>query len=146
MSTDNTDLTNAFIEICQVKARYCRTLDSKDWENYTELFTKDYVLDLSEDTRMAPIEGRDAAMAFVKTSIGNTITSHQVHIPLIELDEDGANVIWPLQDRLIWNPPKNGLASLTGYGQYHERYKKVNGEWKIARLKLTRFHMDFEKA
>lgn len=146
MSTENAALTDAFIAISQIKARYCRTLDTKDWEAYTDLFSEDYVLDLSEDTKMAPIEGRDAAMAFVKASIGDTITSHQVHLPLIELDDEGANVIWPLQDRLIWNPPKNGLAGMTGYGQYHERYKKVNGEWKIARLKLTRFHIDVEKA
>lgn len=141
----DSDLTSAFIEICQVKALYCRALDAKDWDTYASVFTEDYELDLSEDTAMAPIKGREAAMAYVRESVGRAITAHQVHIPLIELDEDGASVIWPLQDRLIWDPPKQGLASMTGYGEYHERYVRVSGQWKIARLRLTRFHMDFEK-
>ena len=140
------ELTSAFVEICQVKARYCRSLDDQDWDAFASCFTEDYVLDISEDAGIDPIQGRDAAVASVRKSLDGVVTAHQVHIPIIELDGDGADVIWALQDRLIWNPPKNGLAGMTGYGEYHERWRRENGEWKIARLKLTRFHIDFEKA
>ncbi len=140
------EFTNAFVEICQVKARYCRTLDAQDWDSFASCFTEDYVLDISEDTGMKPIRGRDAAVASVRGSLEGVVTAHQVHIPIIELDGDGANVIWALQDRLIWDPPKNGLAGMTGYGEYHEHWERKNGAWKIARLKLTRFHIDFERA
>ena len=142
----NTALNDAFVAISQVKARYCHALDTKDWDTYTALFTEDYVLDLGEDTKMEPIRGRDAAMAYVRESVGDAITAHQVHIPLIELGDDGAYVIFPLQDRLIWNPPKHGFKSMTGFGEYHEHWVREEGEWKIAQLKLTRFHIDFEKA
>jgi hypothetical protein len=29
-----------------------------------------------------------------------------------------------------------------GFGQYHETYRCVAGEWKIASLRLSRFHVD----
>ena len=141
----NPELTSAFIEICQVKARYCRALDAQDWDTLSSCFTEDYVLDISEDTGIEPIHGRDAAVASVRKSLGGVTTAHQVHVPVIELDGDGADVIWALQDRLIWDPPRNGLAGMTGYGEYHERWRVQNGKWKIARLRLTRFHIDFEK-
>lgn len=35
----DTALTDAFVAISQVKARYCRTLDPKDWNAFIELFT-----------------------------------------------------------------------------------------------------------
>ncbi len=139
-----TTLSQAFLAICQTKARYCRALDDKDWDTYASVFTDDYELDISEDTGLAPIKGRDNAVSFVRESIGNARTAHQVHLPLIDLEGDRAKVVWALQDRLIWDPPKHGMASMTGYGEYHQDWVLVGGEWKIARLRLTRFHIDRE--
>lgn len=73
-------------------------------------------------------------------------TSHQVHSPEIILtDADAATGLWAMQDRVVWKPgtsPVAGVGSITGYGQYHERYRREGGDWKIAALKLTRFHVD----
>ena len=33
-------------------------------------------------------------------------------------------------------------TELRGYGHYHEDYRKVDGEWRISRSKLTRLRMD----
>ena len=126
------------IAICEAKARYCRMLDTKDWEGFTNLFTEDYELDVSDGTGMAVIKGRDAAMAMVRASIGTAKTAHQVHSPEIALDGDEARVIWALQDRVIWTDDR----SLTGYGHYHERWVRRAGEWKIAALKLTRLFIE----
>jgi hypothetical protein len=51
-----------------------------------------------------------------------------------------------MQDRVVWDAPRRGLASITGYGHYHERYVRQHGEWKIASLKLTRLHLDVQPA
>jgi|SRR5580658_5160818 hypothetical protein len=132
---------NDYFAICEGKARYCRYLDTKDWAAWRELFTEDYELDVTEGTNIPVIKGRDAAVAFVQSAILRAKTTHQVHSPEIELDGDQARVIWAMQDRVNHGQVR---PSHTGYGHYHERWVRQNGEWKIAALKLTRLQMDFQ--
>lgn len=128
-----------------VKARYCRYLDSKDWNGLASIFTEDIVLDVQEDTGKPPFEGREAVMATIRWSVQDAKTAHQIHFSEIEIDGDVAHVITPMQDRVVWlsgKSPVPGVASITGFGHYRERYVRVDGEWKIAELKLTRLHVD----
>jgi hypothetical protein len=131
--------------IRNVKARYCRYLDSKDWDGLASIFTQDMVLDVQEDTGQPPFEGRDAALATIRWSVEHAKTAHQIHFSEIEIDSDEAQVITPMQDRVVWAPGKSplpGVGSITGYGHYRERYVRQDGVWKIAHLKLTRLHVD----
>lgn len=136
----NLDQISDWIAICNAKARYCRTLDTKDWDGFRDMFTEDYELDVSDSGGPPVIKGRDAAMAQVQASILTAKTAHQVHTPEIKLNGDEAHAVFAMQDRVVWGPDK----SLTGYGHYHERWVRQNGEWKIAALKLTRLHMDMQ--
>ena len=133
-------------EIGQLKARYCRFLDTKDWKAFKSLFTEDFVLDVSDGTNLQPFQGRDVAMQYVQAALGDARTAHQVHSPEIDVYGDEARAIWAMQDRVVWDPPRNGLASLTGYGHYHERYVRHFGLWKIAESRLTRLLIDFQRA
>ena len=128
-----------WLALCNAKARYCRTLDTKDWTGYADLLTEDYVLDVSEGSQVPVIKGRDAAIKQVQSSILRATTAHQVHSPEIEVSGDEARVIWALQDRVVWGPER---PSITGYGHYHERWVRQEGRWKLASLKLTRLHID----
>jgi len=134
----------AYIAISQVKARYCRTLDTKDWAGYGDVFTDDLEL----DTRPAGgtlTHGREESVRMVRSAVETAVTSHQVHSPEIKLDGDTAYVIWAMQDRVVWGPDrvsKMGNLGHTGYGHYHERYVRKDGRWRIAAQKLTRLHMD----
>ena len=130
---------NAWFALSQAKARYCRALDTKDWAGYAALLTEDFVLDVSEGSDVPVITGRDAAVKQVQSSILTARTVHQVHSPEIQLNGDEAQVIWALQDRVIWGPDR---PSITGYGHYHERWVRRGGEWKMASLRLTRLHID----
>lgn len=125
--------------ICELKARYCRLLDFKDWDAWKELFVEDFVLDTSEADGPPPVTGRDEAIAMVRQNIETARTAHQVHTPEIEIVGEKASGIWAMQDRVVF---QNGV-SLTGYGHYIETYVKRGGEWKIATSKLTRLHIDF---
>ena len=136
-------LVQDYLELCAAKARYCRFLDTKDWEAWRELMTEDYELDISEGTGIAVIHGRDEAIARVRASIGEAKTAHQVHNPEIRIDGDVALATWALQDRVVFGPQR---PSITGYGHYHERWLRRNGEWKIAALRLTRLHLDLHPA
>jgi ketosteroid isomerase-like protein len=129
-----------------VKARYCRLLDSKDWTGFAALFTEDAVMDVSQDTGNPPISGIEAIVAQVRFAVDHAATSHQVHTPEITLEgPDCAQGLWAMQDRVVWQAGKSpvpGVASITGYGQYHETYRREHGIWKIAALRLSRFHVD----
>jgi hypothetical protein len=136
----NQESITTFVELCQAKARYCRTLDSKDWAGFADLMTDDFEMDVSDgNPGIAPITGRDNAVDYVRSSLANTRTAHHVHMPEIDVNGDEAHVIWAMQDRVAWQP--DGL-SFTGYGHYHERWVRRNGQWKLAALKLTRLYMD----
>jgi hypothetical protein len=128
--------------ICEVKARYCRMLDTKNWEGFGACFTEDGVLDVSDLTGAPPHHGRAALVAVVQASVEAAQTAHHVHSPEIWFDADTtAHVIWAMHDRVIWAPGRSPIAPVTGisgYGHYHERYVQKDGTWRIASLKLTR--------
>ncbi len=124
--------------IGELKARYCRFLDLKRWDDWRNLFTEDFLLDTTEAGGPAAISGRDAAVTMVRGSIENVKTAHHVHAGEIAISGATATGIWAMQDRLIF---ANG-AGMVGYGHYTETYVKMGGEWKIASSKLTRLMVE----
>ncbi|MGQ3177380.1 MAG: nuclear transport factor 2 family protein [Blastomonas fulva] len=127
-----------WLDICNLKARYCRCLDTKDWRGYAEVFADDAVLDTSPSGGLTVV-GRDALVAYVRSSISeDTITTHHIHAPEIAIDGDTATGIWSMQDRNIW---PNG-RKLLGFGHYHERYVRTADGWRIAESRLTRINME----
>lgn len=127
--------------IKQLKARYFRTMDTKDWAAMRQVFTDDVVIDTTASGG-ALITGADEFMAFLGETIADATTVHHGHTPEITLTSDTtATGIWALQDIVIF---PTGVR-LDGYGHYHEQYRKeADGEWRIAASTLTRLHMDFK--
>ena len=124
--------------IKQLKARYCRTMDTKDWAAMRQVFTDDVTMDTSE-AGGGVITGADAFMAFLEDAIGTAVTVHHCHTPEIEITSDTtATGIWAMEDMLRF---PTGVE-LHGYGHYHESYEKHAGAWRIAASKLTRLRMD----
>ena len=125
--------------IKQLKARYFRTMDTKDWDGMRQVFTADVVMDTT-DSGGGLVTGADEFLAFLREALDGATTVHQGHMPEIELTSDTtATGIWALNDIVVW---PNGMR-LDGYGHYHETYEKVDGAWRIKTLKLTRLRMDF---
>ena len=126
--------------IKQLKARYCRYLDTKNWEAWRQIFTDDFLSDTSEAGGMV-IEGADAFVAFTRKNIGKPSqpTVHQVHAPEIEpTSATTARGVWALNDIVRLAPGLN----LNAYGHYHETYEKIDGQWRIKSSKLTRLRED----
>jgi len=125
--------------IRQLKARYFRTMDTKDWDGMRQVFTADVVMDTTESGG-GLVTGADEFLAFLREALDGATTVHQGHMPEIELTSDTtAAGIWALNDIVIW---PNGMR-LDGYGHYHETYVKGPDGWRIASSKLTRLHTDF---
>ena len=128
-----------WLAVTNLKARYCRLLDTKDWAGFADLFTDDVVIDTtgSGGPRM---EGREAAIASIRASLDSAVTTHHVHTPEVQIAGDEARVVWAMWDRLTW---PNG-RKLDGAGHYHERYVRQDGDWKIAETRLTRLYVDMQ--
>ena len=123
----------------QLKARYCRTMDTKDWAAMRALFTDDVVVDTTASGGSV-VTGADAFVQFLEETLGPVLTVHHCHTPELSLTgPDAAAGVWAMEDRLRW---PDG-SELHGYGHYHETYARRDGTWRIASTTLTRLRMDF---
>ena len=124
--------------IKQLKARYCRYLDTKDWSAWRGIFTDDFLSDTSSAGGKV-IRGADHFVAYVRKTLEKQPTVHQVHAPEIELTSPTtARGVWALNDVVRLAPGLN----LDGFGHYHETYEKTDGQWRITSSKLTRLRTD----
>ncbi len=124
--------------IKQLKARYCRLLDTKDWQAWRDLFSDDFLSDTSQAGGKV-IRGADEFVAFTRKGLRNQATVHQVHAPEIELTSPTtARGVWALEDVVRFGPGVN----LRGYGHYTETYEKVDGQWLFTSSTLTRLRED----
>ncbi|BBZ69867.1 nuclear transport factor 2 family protein [Mycobacterium paraseoulense] len=130
----------AIESIKQLKARYCRHLDAKDWAAWRTIFTDDFVSDTAEAGGKV-IDGADEFVTFTRRALGRPgqATAHQVHAPEITLTSPTtARGVWALQDVVRFGPG----VTLVGYGHYHETYQNIAGQWFIKSSKLTRLRED----
>lgn len=130
----------------RLKARYFRTIDTKDWAGFAELFTPDAAFDVTDDmgAESGRIHGRDRIVETVSTVLAKARTVHHGHMPEIDLiAPDAARGIWAMYDYVEFEPAADGTRSgLHGYGHYHETYAKQGGRWYISSLRLARLRID----
>ena len=124
--------------IKQLKARYFRAMDTKDWAGMRAVLTDDVVVDTTASGG-GVVTGADEFIAFLEETLGAAVTVHHGHMPEIELTSPTtATGIWALEDTIIW---PTGLR-LHGFGHYHESYEKADGRWRIKTMKLTYLRQD----
>src|SRR5689334_21809781 len=101
--------------IKQLKARYCRTMDTKDWAAMRQLFVDDVVVDTTESGGNVTTGANDF-LTFLQATLADVVTVHYCHMPEIELvSPAAASGVWAMEDMLRW---PDGTA-LHGYGHYH---------------------------
>ena len=130
----------AIEQIKQLKARYFRYLDTKQWTKWGTVFTDDAVL-RHPANREGETVGRDRIVDLVSASYPEVVTIHHGYTPEIEiLDEHNARGIWAMSDELSFPAGlEGGRTSYRGAGHYVEHYRKeADGQWRIARIHLRR--------
>jgi hypothetical protein len=132
--------------IKEVKGRYFRLVDEKDWVAWRRLFTDDATFDFGDGN---VVEGADAFVAGVRDMVdganGFARTVHHGHMPELSFESPTeAHGSWVLADYLEWEPdPDTGVRrGVKGYGHEVETYRKEDGEWKIATWQLSYLRMD----
>jgi hypothetical protein len=129
--------------IRQVKARYFRMMDSKDWDGLAAVFTDDVEIDMTGEgggvTRSV-----SEYMPFLREVIGDVVTVHHGHMPEIEVTSPTtARGTWALEDQLWW-PDGAPIRHMHGFGHYHETYEKTAQGWRIKTMTITRLHRIME--
>lgn len=147
----------AIEEIRQLKSRYFAAVDGNDWQAIAGIFTDDARVDFSgeckyhvghhgvaaEDINPADwiIIGGEATAKVIEAAVGGITAVHQGHDPQIHIHtSDTASGRWALYDRLEY-----GTEIMHGYGHYDEEYRRMNGQWKISSLTLTRLRVVWER-
>jgi hypothetical protein len=134
-------------EIKQLKARYFRFIDTKQWRRLRGLFTDDAAF----EGLWAGGESPDEFVASLSRNLTEVTSVHHGHMPEIVITgPDTARGIWAMQDYLEWEPGTRGYLGVKipgqrgvfGYGHYEEEYRREGGEWKISFLRLTRLRID----
>jgi SnoaL-like domain len=149
----------AMESIRQLKARYCRLLDTKRWDEWGELFTVDAHLQYGPDDSDV-VDGRAAIVRHVSSVLDGAVTVHQVTMPEIEVLGAGqARATWAMFDytesaRGYTDQLASGEVAARdggeatsfakqGWGHYEERYERgADGRWRIRWLRLTRLRVD----
>jgi hypothetical protein len=134
-------------KIRTLKARYCRFLDTKQWEAFSRLLSEEIVLEFYDTAGklQMKVEGREEVMRQMPVYFEHAQTVHQVKHHEIELlTPTTAQAIWAVEDIVtFFDPVYSPSAVIHGFGYYHERYEQAGGEWRITGYRLERLKLDY---
>jgi hypothetical protein len=135
----------AIEEIKQVKARYFRCMDTKDWDGFTAVFTPDASVDYTPASSTSSdwkASGAANVAALVRSVVEQALSIHHGHMAEVEITSaTSAKAIFAMEDLIFW-PEGSRNKTMHGWGHYHETYEKVGGKWLIKTLKLTRLKVE----
>ena len=119
-------------QIRQLKYRYLRTLDTKQWDEFSACF----VPDATADYNGLAFADRAELVGYMRANLGPAIvTMHHVHHPEIAVDGDTATGRWYLHDQVI---SAEYEFKLEGAAFYEDRYVRTEAGWKVAHTGYVR--------
>lgn len=148
----------AIEDIRQLKARYYRCMDTKDWDGLARVFAPDAVFDLHEvDSVRHPLtgawsppygddsavyRGHAAVLKMIRDAVSHRVTIHHGHMSEIEITgENAARAIWAMEDTIL-NAPGDPPLYMHGMGHYHDEYVRLPTGWAISNTRITRLFLD----
>jgi hypothetical protein len=157
MTTPAIDLVDQLLaieEIKQLKYRYLRYMDAKDWDRFAELLLPDVEFFFGvpdeqfwPDTRERTAEGwvqvpRDELVEWAASGAEGSTTVHHAHMPDITVTgTTTARATWSLTDVTRFDADPEGRW-FRGYGGYEEEYRRTGEGWRISRSVFYRWSID----
>lgn len=112
--------------IRQLKYRYFRCVDTKDWDGVAGCFVPEATAGYPQRT----CADRDEIIAFLSESmVPDLVTMHQGHHPEITLDGETATGTWYLHDKVMY--PAFDFT-LEGAAFYTDRYVRTPDGWLMS--------------
>ena len=132
-------------EVAAAKARYCRFVDTKQWEAFSGLLAEAPKIRMfgPDGDLLFAFDERDAFVALSSQFLEKGRSIHQVHNAEIEELADGrVSAVWSMEDLILFPDAAPGeTARMNGFGHYHETYRKGPDGWRIASVRLTRLRI-----
>jgi hypothetical protein len=131
----------AIEEIRQLKYRYFRTLDLKEWDAFGDCLATDVSARYGTQAMPEPLhfDSRTAVVDYMSANLGTgVITIHIGSHPEITVDGDTATGSWGFEDTVIVPDFK---VLIRGGGYYRDEYRKdADGQWRISATKYDRIY------
>jgi hypothetical protein len=130
---------SGFDDVRAAKARYCRYIDTKRWDDFAALIMP------VPDVRFYDVDGtligffdkREAFVAVAQDYLVGAQSIHQIHNEeLTQVSESEIRATWSMEDYIIF--PKGSPSRHHGFGHYHETWVRTPDGWRLASLELRR--------
>lgn len=124
-------------DIRTLKYRYFRGIDTADVDLLSDLFTDDVDVEYRGGGYKVKLRGRQQLLEFLANSFhSDAAAMHQGHQPEITLTgDDTAEGIWYLEDIFV---DLRDRTRTEGTAIYRDRYRRVDGRWKLAKTEYDR--------
>ncbi len=124
-------------DIKLLKHRYFRGMDTANWDLLDSLFADDVTVDFRGGGYRVNFSGRENYMIFLKNSFhSDAVAMHYGSMPELTLTgDDEAEGYWYLYDIFI---QANTRSQTTGTALYKDRYRRIDGQWKIVATEYDR--------
>lgn len=125
------DTTAAELQIRNKISLYAVSLDLKNYEALTRVFTKDTVADYRVPESPGPLHGVSAVQDYVRTALTGQTTQHTISTTLVEFTNPQApNSTAYLVANYLGQGNLTGQAAYV-YGKYEDQWTLDAGSWKI---------------
>ena len=117
-------------DIHQLQSRYVNSLICCEWDDCTECFSQDAIIDVYLHDK---VQGKETIRKWFKEELSLTHAGKEgdvlVH-PEISLDGDAATGKWLIY--MMYMYPRTGQSLFWVQGYYDMKYVRENGVWKIS--------------
>jgi ketosteroid isomerase-like protein len=121
-------------EIVKVALRYCRALDTKDWQLLDDVFMVDATADLAAPS---PLVGIEAIRARIRAALENLdLSQHLVGNHEVSVDGDTAVHRCYLQAQHVRRAASGGPNYIVA-GRYEDRLVRTERGWRIVHRTLV---------
>lgn len=133
-------------EIANLRARYARFVDTKDWASLKLLFAQDVeyervpIASTSADTQIETHRGVDTMMSLVAKATEGLSSIHHCFMPEIEVNtSDEATGVWAMSS-VVRSETDPASISFEAAGYYHDNYQRLDTVWVFKKIRVVRLY------
>jgi hypothetical protein len=107
-------------------------MDEKNWDSLRDILTDKLAF---HHPTIGAFDNAEAMIAAVSERVMNVVSVHHGHNVEIAVSGDTAEGRWALHS-FVYVPGDPGQG-ITRFANYHDHFRRINGEWKISAIRFT---------